>query len=47
MKYVMWFLFGVLATLAYQKVYACEQQTFIIDGKVIVCSSCGGVTICD
>jgi hypothetical protein len=26
---------------------ACEQETFILDGRVVVCSSCGGVTVCN
>jgi len=26
---------------------ACEQETFVIDGKIIVCSSCAGVTVCN
>lgn len=47
MKYIAWFLFGVLVTLTYQKAYACEQETFILDGRVVVCSSCGGVTVCN
>jgi hypothetical protein len=26
---------------------ACQQETFIIDGQVVVCSICGGVMVCD
>jgi hypothetical protein len=27
--------------------HACEQEILIIDGKTVVCSTCGGVTVCD
>ena len=26
---------------------ACQQETLIIDGRVVVCSICGGVMVCD
>ena len=26
---------------------ACEQEVLIIDGRVVVCSICGGVMVCD
>jgi hypothetical protein len=29
------------------KVFACQQETLIIDGRVVVCSICGGVMVCD
>jgi len=28
------------------KVYACETQTIIIDGRIITCTTCGNVTNC-
>ena len=27
--------------------YACEQEVLILDGRVIVCSTCGGTTVCN
>jgi hypothetical protein len=26
---------------------ACDMETLIIDGRVVVCSSCGGVVVCN
>jgi hypothetical protein len=26
---------------------ACDQDVLIIDGRVVVCSSCGGVMVCN
>ena len=27
--------------------YACETHTYIVDGRMIVCTTCGNITTCN
>lgn len=29
------------------KAYACEIQTYVIDGRIITCTTCNNVTTCN
>ena len=37
---------GVIVALFTIKAYACYTQTFIVDGRIINCTTCGNVTNC-
>ena len=37
---------GVIVALFAIKAYACYTQTFIVDGRIINCTTCGNVTNC-
>lgn len=37
---------GIIAVLFAIKVYACTTQTYIVDGRIINCTTCGNVTNC-
>lgn len=39
-------LVGVIVALFAIKAYACYTQTFIVDGRIINCTTCGNVTNC-
>lgn len=37
---------GVIVALFAIKAYACYTQTYIVDGRIINCTTCGNVTNC-
>jgi hypothetical protein len=37
---------GIVAALFAIKAYACYTQTYIVNGKIITCTTCGNVTNC-
>lgn len=37
---------SVIVALFAIKAYACYTQTFIVDGRIINCTTCGNVTNC-
>jgi hypothetical protein len=37
---------GVIVALFAIKAYACHTQTYIVDGRIINCTTCGNVTNC-
>ena len=37
---------GVIVALFAIKAYACSTQTYIVDGRIINCTTCGNVTNC-
>jgi len=37
---------GFILALIALKVYACTTQTYIVDGRIINCTTCGNVTNC-
>jgi len=39
-------LAGVIVALFAIKAYACYTQTYIVDGRIINCTTCGNVTNC-
>jgi len=39
-------LVGVIVALFAIKAYACYTQTYIVDGRIINCTTCGNVTNC-
>lgn len=45
MKKVIAFL-AIVAALFAIKAYACYTQTYIVDGRIINCTTCGNVTNC-
>lgn len=40
-------LFILLIALIALKAYACETHTYIIDGRMIVCTTCNNITTCN
>lgn len=45
MKKIIAFL-AIIAALFAIKAYACYTQTYIVDGRIINCTTCGNVTNC-
>ena len=39
-------LVGVIVAIFAIKAYACYTQTYIVDGRIINCTTCGNVTNC-
>ncbi len=39
-------LLSIVAALFAIKAYACSTQTYIVDGRIINCTTCGNVTNC-
>jgi hypothetical protein len=39
-------LIAIITTLFAIKAYACYTQTYIVNGKIINCTTCGNVTNC-
>lgn len=37
---------GIVVALFAIKAYACYTQTYIVDGRMINCTTCGNVTNC-
>lgn len=37
---------GIVLALVALKAYACYTQTYIVDGRIINCTTCGNVTNC-
>ena len=37
---------GIVLALVALKAYACTTQTYIIDGRIVNCTTCGNVTNC-
>jgi hypothetical protein len=37
---------GVIVAIFAMKAYACSTQTYIVDGRIINCTTCGNVTNC-
>jgi hypothetical protein len=37
---------GVITVLFAIKAYACTTQTYIVDGRMINCTTCGNITNC-
>lgn len=37
---------GIIGVLFAIKAYACYTQTYIVDGRIINCTTCGNVTNC-
>lgn len=40
-------LFTLLIALIALNAYACETHTYIVDGRMIVCTTCGNITTCN
>jgi len=40
------FAIGFVLVLLSIKAYACTTQTYIVDGRMITCTTCGTVTNC-
>jgi hypothetical protein len=37
---------GIILAIVAIKAYACHTQTYIMDGRIITCTTCGNVTNC-
>lgn len=37
---------GIVLSLVALRAYACYTQTYIIDGRIVNCTTCGNVTNC-